>query len=64
MKGIRFFISVISLAIIAGGGYGLYKLFTFKPDLAMPQMPPPAHLRRAPSSERSIAVDPERRTPS
>ena len=31
-------ITLVCLAIVAGAGYGLYRLFTFKPDFQMPQM--------------------------
>ncbi len=42
MKAARFIVSIISLLVIAAVGFGLYKLFTFKPDIQPPQMPPPA----------------------
>ena len=40
MKFSRFTISVVSLLIITGFGFGMYKLFTTKPTMAMPPMPP------------------------
>ena len=41
MKIKKTLITVVCLLIIAGAGYGLYRLFTFKPDFQMPEMPPP-----------------------
>ena len=41
MKGLRLIVSTISLAAIGAAGFGLYKLFTFKPEIPMPEMPPP-----------------------
>jgi len=40
MKISRFAVSVVSLLIIAGLGFGMYKLFTTKPTIAQPPMPP------------------------
>lgn len=40
MKISRFAVSIVSLLIIAGLGFGMYKLFTTKPTIAQPTMPP------------------------
>ncbi len=40
MKFNRFTISAVSLLIIAGIGFGMYKLFTTKPTITQPPMPP------------------------
>ncbi|MHC4212118.1 MAG: efflux RND transporter periplasmic adaptor subunit [Planctomycetota bacterium] len=41
MKAKKNLFTIISLLIIGGVGFGLYKLFTFMPDFAMPPMPTP-----------------------
>lgn len=41
MKAKRLIVTAISLLVIAALGYGLFKLFTFKPNFTMPEMPTP-----------------------
>lgn len=41
MKAKRLIVTAISLIVIATLGYGLFKLFTFKPNLTIPEMPTP-----------------------
>jgi RND family efflux transporter MFP subunit len=41
MKAKRLIVTSVSLAVIAILGYGLFRLFTFKPDFTMPEMPAP-----------------------
>jgi len=41
MKAKRLIVTAISLIVIAALGYGLFKLFTFKPNFTMPEMPTP-----------------------
>jgi RND family efflux transporter MFP subunit len=41
MKAKRLIVTAISLIVIAVLGYGLFKLFTFKPNFTMPEMPMP-----------------------
>lgn len=41
MKAKRLIVTAISLAVIAILGYGLFRLFTYKPNFTMPEMPTP-----------------------
>ncbi len=41
MKATRLLVTVLGLIVIAGIGYGLFRLFTFAPDFQMPEAPPP-----------------------
>lgn len=41
MKLKKILVTVVSLLVIAGVGFGLFKLFTTKPDFAQPPMPTP-----------------------
>jgi RND family efflux transporter MFP subunit len=51
MKISSFAVSVVSLLIIAGLGFGMYKLFTTKPTIAQPPMPPSVVMVSKPVSQ-------------
>lgn len=41
MKIVRALVTIVMLGVIGAAGYGLYRLFTFKPEIPQQQMPTP-----------------------